>query len=238
MAIGIGGSTPEQELSKLTNMTADVNAISLEEYQQRIAKAQQLMQEQNIEALYINAGTNLSYFTGTDWHSSERLVGALLPANGDLVYIAPWFEQNTLDGFMTVKAPVIGWHEHESPTQLVIDLLVKNNITQGTISVDESTAFFTADGFIQTAKKQGLSLEFVTSKAITAGCRAVKSTAELALLQRAKDMTMEVHKAVARILKPGITVAEVTSFIYQAHIKVGAEKGFSFCIVLFGGDTA
>jgi Xaa-Pro aminopeptidase len=238
MTIGIGGSTAEQELDKLSNMTVGIQPISLAEYQQRIAKAQQLMQEQNISALYINAGTNLSYFTGTDWYTSERLVGALLPVNGDLVYIAPWFEQNTLNDFMTVKAPVITWHEHQSPTELVIELLIKNNIMQGTIAVDESTAFFIADGLIQGAKKQDLSLNFVSSKAITSGCRAVKSSAEIALLQRAKEMTMEVHKAVAKILKSGITVEEVTDFINQAHIKVGAEKGFSFCIVLFGGDTA
>jgi Xaa-Pro dipeptidase len=238
MAIGIGGSTPEQELSKLTNMTADVSPISLEEYQQRIAKAQQLMREQNIAALYINAGTNLLYFTGTAWPASDRMVGALLPAQGDLVYIAPWFEQNTLDGYMKVKAPVMSWHEHESPFELFVSLLEQNNITQGTISVDESTAFFVVDGFIQSAKSKKLSLDFITSKPVTAGCRAIKSAAEIALLQRAKDMTMEVQKAVAKILKPGITVDEVTRFIYQAHVKVGAPKGFSFCIVLFGENTA
>ncbi len=62
MSIGIGGSTVEIELNKLTDMTTDVAPISLDEYQQRISKAQQLMREQNISALYLNAGTNLTYF--------------------------------------------------------------------------------------------------------------------------------------------------------------------------------
>ncbi|VAW45790.1 hypothetical protein MNBD_GAMMA02-930 [hydrothermal vent metagenome] len=33
------------------------------------------------DAMYIHAGTNLSYFTGTHWHPSERMVGALLTAD-------------------------------------------------------------------------------------------------------------------------------------------------------------
>ena len=238
MSIGIGGSTAEIELSKLTDMTTDITPISLDEYQQRIAKAQQLMREQNISALYLNAGTNLTYFTGTAWYASERLVGAILPAQGELVYIAPWFEVSTLSGFMQIKSEVASWHEHESPYQLVIDVLKKNNCAQGTIAIDESTAFFAVDGMMNAAKSQDIALTFTSSKSITATCRMIKSASELALLQRAKDMTMVVHRAVAKILNVGITTAQVTDFINKAHIKLGAPKGSSFCIVLFGQNTA
>ena len=238
MSIGIGGSTAELQLSKLSDMTADITPILLGEYQQRITKAQQLMRAQNISALYINAGTNLTYFTGTAWYASERLVGAILPAEGELVYIAPWFEVSTLSGFMQIEADVASWHEHESPYDLVINTLKKMSITQGTFAIDESTAFFAVDGMINAAKAQNLSLDFTSSKGITAGCRMIKSASEIALLQRAKDMTMVVHRAVAKILTVGISTAEVTAFINQAHIKLGAAKGSSFCIVLFGQDTA
>jgi Xaa-Pro dipeptidase len=238
MTLGIGGSTAEIELNKLTNMTADISPIDIAEYQQRIAKAQQLMREQNISALYLNAGTNLAYFTGTTWYASERLVGAILPAEGEVVYIAPWFEVSTLSGFMQVKAEVVSWHEHESPYELLIKTLQGMNIGQGTIAVDESTAFFAVDGMSNAAKGQNMAINFTSSKSITAGCRMIKSASEIALLQRAKDMTMAVHRAVAKILHVGISTAQVTEFINQAHIKLGAPKGSSFCIVLFGQDTA
>ena len=238
MSIGIGGSTAEIELNKLTDMTTDIAPISLAEYQARIAKAQQLMREQNISALYINAGTNLTYFTGTVWYASERLVGAILPAEGDLIYVAPWFEVSTLSGFMQIKSDVASWHEHECPYQLVIDVLKKSHCAQGTIAIDESTDFFAVDGMINAAKAENLTLSFTSSKSITAGCRMIKSASEIALLQRAKDMTMVVHRAVAKILTVGITTSQVTDFIYKAHVKLGAPKGSSFCIVLFGQDTA
>lgn len=235
---GIGGSTAEIELKKLVNMTTDIQAITLSEYQQRIERAQQLMKQHDIAALYIDAGTNLSYFTGTRWGSSERMVGAILPATGDLNYIAPWFEQSTLTEFMVVDAPVLSWHEHECPYQLTIKHLQSLNIVSGTIALDESCSFFLADGLIKQAKTSGLDLAFTTSKPITAGCRAIKSRSEIALLQRAKDMTMEVHKAAARILAPGMMTTDMVSFIHQAHIAVGAPAGSYFCIVLFGEATA
>ena len=62
MTIGIGGSDAATELEKLNNMTGDVQPISLNEFQARISKAQQLMKANNIDATYLDAGTNLYYF--------------------------------------------------------------------------------------------------------------------------------------------------------------------------------
>jgi Xaa-Pro dipeptidase len=42
------------------------------------------MKEHSIKAVYLNAGTNLYYFTGTLWSASERMVGALLFEDGTL----------------------------------------------------------------------------------------------------------------------------------------------------------
>ena len=69
-------------------------------------------------------------------------------------------------------------------------------------------------------------------------CRAQKSPAEIALMQQAKNMTLEVHRRTARILRPGISTAEVTRFIDLAHRSIGAPSGSSFCIVLFGTATS
>jgi Xaa-Pro dipeptidase len=234
MTIGVGGSTAAIELEKLTNMTLNVSAIGKDEYQQRIAKAQQLMKKNNIAATYINAGTNLYYFTGTRWYASERMVGAIIPQQGDIQYISPFFEVNTLTQYMSVSGDIHGWQEHESPYQLFIDVLSSIGITSGQIAIDESTAFFIANGI----DNQSDNFDLVDAKPITAGCRAQKSENELALLQQAKTMTMEVHKAVARILYEGISPQEVTSFINQAHIKVGIPAGSYFCIVLFGEDSS
>jgi len=234
MTIGVGGSTIEKELEKLSNMTANVTPISEAELRSRIKNAQQLMKEQGVDALYLNAGTNLYYFTGTRWYASERMVGAILPKEGEIKYISPYFEINTLNQYMTVKGEVLGWQEHESPYQLFANALAEMGIESGKIAIDESTSFFIADGI----KQASPNLILVDSKPITGALRGCKSDAEIELLQIAKDMTLEVHKAAARILRPGISTQEVTQFINEAHKKVGASAGSYFCIVLFGEDSS
>ncbi len=234
MTIGVGGSTAEIELEKLSNMSINAKSILLSEYQQRIANAQQIMKDNNIAAIYVNAGTNLAYFTGTRWYASERMVGAIIPQQGEIQYLAPYFEVDTLNQYMTVKGQVNGWQEHESPYQLLIDTLFAMKIEQGEIAFDESTAFFIVNGVAKLSKDY----QITDAKVVTAGCRAQKSMNEIALLQQAKTMTLEVHKAVARILRVGISTQEVEAFIDQAHKKVGAGAGSYFCIVLFGQDSS
>ncbi len=233
MTIGVGGSSAKTELELLSNMTDGVQPIAKEEYAQRITNASERLRDLGWSAIYLNAGTNLYYFTGTRWGGSERMVGALLTADGNLHYIAPHFEISTLKGYMLMQGEVHGWHEHESPYELFATLCSDLQLNSA-IGLDESTPFFIANGLAKACPDA----EFVDAKAVTAGCRMRKSDSEIALLQRAKDMTLEVHKAAAKILREGISTQEVTEFIHQAHLKVGAPKGSYFCIVLFGEDTA
>ncbi|RED23277.1 Xaa-Pro dipeptidase [Flavobacterium cutihirudinis] len=232
MTKGIGGSNAIAELEKIENRTQGVQAIPLEEYQERIKKAVELMKTLSVKALYLNAGTNLYYFTGTLWSASERMVGGILFDDGSLEYIAPKFEEGTFKKYMKVQSTINSWEEHESPYVLFGKLLEAKNVS-GQIAIDESAAYFLVDGIA----KANSSYDFITAQQITSACRMQKSKNEIAIIQRAKDITMEVQRAAARILKPGITVSEVTDFINKAHIKAGISSGSYFCIVLFADDT-
>lgn len=231
----IGGKTTEQALAELSDMTADVAVIQQAEYQARMAKAQAYMLENDIAAIYLNAGTNLSYFTGLRWYASERMVGAILPAQGKVVYIAPFFEIDSLHDFMLIPGDIRGWQEHESPYALFCQIIAElNDDKQISVGIDESTAFAMVDGIQQ----QQTNIRLINASEVTAHCRMHKSATEIALIQRAMDMTIEVHKAAASILRLGISTKEVEAFIHQAHKKVGAPNGSYFCIVLFGKATS
>ena len=232
--IGVGGSIIEVELAGLSDMTKNAKPIENQAYAKRLNKAQKIMQSEGISAVYINAGTNLYYFTGTRWHASERMVGAVIPVEGDVAYIAPAFEESTLLDFMEIKGKVYTWHEDESPYASFDTMIKDMGITGDVVGVDESTSYFIVDGL----QKEASGYRYINAKPVTAGCRMRKEPEELALMQCAKNMTLEVHKAAARILREGITTTEVETFIHEAHKKVGAHKGSYFCIVLFGEATA
>lgn len=232
--IGIGGSTIDQELKAIVPSAHLVEPIKKEEYQARIQKACALMKTKNIKVLYLNAGTNLYYFTGMKWNSSERMVGALLFQDGSLHFIAPEFEKGTILDFMLIEGEIHCWEEHESPYQLCMDILTSKSLIEGVIALDESTPFFIVDG-LEHCKGR---FDFINAKSITATCRMVKSDAEIAIMQQAMNITLEVQKAAARILRVGISAKEVTDFIHQAHIRYGIPSGSYFCIVLFGVDSS
>ncbi|HSG51083.1 MAG TPA: aminopeptidase P family N-terminal domain-containing protein, partial [Rheinheimera sp.] len=145
MAAGIGGATKEQALATLNDMTINAVPIQLTEYQQRMAKAVKLMAEQQLDVMLLNAGTNLRYFTGVDWYASERLVCALLFADGSLVYVVPHFEIGTIEPLMLIKGELLSWHEHEDPYALCASRISAFAGSNAKLALDESAQFFIAD---------------------------------------------------------------------------------------------
>ena len=123
MVQGVGGSTADQELAKISDMTSIVDPIKREEYISRITKASRLIKENDFKAVYLNAGTNLYYFTGTQWGRSERMAGAILTPDGSLHYISPGFEKETMKNFMVLQGDIHTWEEHENPYELFGEIL-------------------------------------------------------------------------------------------------------------------
>ncbi|WP_437437058.1 M24 family metallopeptidase [Pseudomonas aeruginosa] len=234
MTVGVGGSTPAQALERLRNMMDGAQPIGLASYRARIAAAQAWMGEHGIAAAYLHAGSNLRYFSGVQWHPSERLVGALLPAEGALEYLAPAFEEGTVRDFQVVDGAIHTWEEHQDPYRLLLDRLEALGVGErSTVALCPSLPF----GMFERLRQQAPGRNFVSAAPLIDQGRMRKSAEELALMQRAKDMTLEVQKAAASILREGISTTEVAEFIHQAHRKVGA-PGSTFCIVLFGAASA
>jgi Xaa-Pro dipeptidase len=233
MTIGVGGSTPEAELMWMNSMREGIVPIDDAERLRRVDKAQRLMREQGVQALYLDVSTNLFYFTGIRLRPSERLHGAIIPADGEIVYLSPAFEEPKTRELMHFGSDIRCWEEHEDPTALVIDTLRSLGHNAGVLALDPMTPFLTVDGL----RRAGNAFSLVNGAAITSPCRVLKTPAEIALIQRAMNITLEVHKAAARILHEGITTTEVLEFLQQAHVKLGATLTGSG-IVLFGEPTA
>jgi Xaa-Pro dipeptidase len=234
MTVGVGGSSAAHELAALSPPHEPLEPIGLAEREARISHAQQMMREQGVDALYLDASTSLFYFTGIRARQSERLHGAVIPAQGEVVYISPAFEEAKLRESVRVDGQIRTWKEHEAPTAVVVDTFSKLGIDKGTIAVDETTPFFIFDGLRGAAN----AYEFINGATVTSACRRIKSATELAQMQRAKDITLQVQRATAKILREGISTEEVQSFIAAAHRRLGVDGVLSFCIVLFGEATA
>jgi Xaa-Pro dipeptidase len=234
---GLSSCEPEKKqenssaLDSLTSLTKDIVPISVEERLHRIEKAQKLMEENKIDAIYLDGGTAMDYFTGIRWGNSERMMAAILPAKGEVKYVVPHFEEERLREMIKIGSDVRVWEEHESPYKVVAQIFSDFGIKTGRIGMEERVRFFLYDGI----RKEAPSLQYLSADAVTMNCRLFKSAAELSLMQKANDVTISAFKAVIPLLKVGMTQVEFAGLISQAHSKLGSSGG---ALVSFGESTA
>ncbi|HVS97501.1 MAG TPA: Xaa-Pro peptidase family protein [Puia sp.] len=210
-------------LDRLAPMTGDVVPITVEERQARIQKAQKLMMENKIDAVVLDAGTSMVYFTGIAWGASERPMLAIIPARGDVKYVSPAFEAERLRELIRIGSEVRVWEEDESPYKVAAGILRDDGIRTGTVGMEERVRFFIFDGI----RKEAAHLNYVSADPVTAGCRMIKSPAELALMQRANDITVAAYKACIALLHEGMTPAEFASTAEDAFSRLGVRGGLS-----------
>jgi Xaa-Pro dipeptidase len=229
-----GGQVPPA-IRALRPMTAGIVPITMDERKARLDKARRLMAERHIDAVLLEGGSSLFYFTGVRWGQSERPFVAVIPAKGELAWVCPGFEEARARELIT-SGPgandVRTWQEDESPYRLVAQILKDRGIATGTIGVEERLRFFIFNG----VKKEAPSLNYDSADPITAGCRMIKSPTEIALMQRANDMTIAAYKAGFATLKEGMTQDELRGNILAAYRAIGATGGV--VAVSFGKYTA
>lgn len=217
---------------ELQSMTTDVLPITLQERKARIAKAQGLMIEQKMEALVLDAGTSLKYFTGISWWPSERTMVAIIPARGEVKYVCPGFEEDRLRELIKIGTEVYAWQEDESPYKQIANVFKNAGIESGTIGIEERLRFFILDGI----RKEAPHLNFVSGDQISVPCRLIKSSAEIALMQKASDITVAAIKVGISQLKEGMSPSDLSSIIDKAHRQMGGDSGGALC--LFGEASA
>jgi Xaa-Pro dipeptidase len=207
--------------------------ISAEERRSRVQSLATLLQAQGLSALLLGSTTSLRYFTGLDWHPSERLTGALIHADGRVEYVCPRFELDKVGGLTTAEGAVPGdiltWEEEENPYALIAGRLP----SEGKLAVDELVATFVWLGLARAMGQERL----VDGGPLTVALRRIKSPAEIALLTRAKAITLEVQRRAHAWLKVGVLTSEVKRFVDAEHRALGGEGGSWFCLVSFGDDT-
>jgi len=216
------GKKPESGMEK---GLGEINPISLEERKSRVAKAQKLMGENHMEALILDSGTSLLYFTGISWWPSERTMVAIIPAHGEVKYICPGFEESRLRERIQIGNEVRAWQEDESPYALVAKTLKDMGIRSGSIGIEERVRFFIFDGI----RKEAPGLHFTSGDPITIPCRLIKSKAEIALMTQATEITTQAMKIGIAALHEGMAPHEFSAIVDRYHLDHGAEPDFSLC---------
>lgn len=214
---GASGNT----FPELSPMTEGIVPISDEERLGRIENAKRLMGENGIQAIYMEGGSSMFYFTGVRWGGSERMFAFVIPARGEVAWICPAFEKDRALELISFGNDIRTWEEHESPYRRVAQALNDRGIRTGKVGIEERTRFFLYDGL----RMEAPGLEYVSADPVTIGCRVIKSAHEIALMQKANDITIEAYKASIARLEAGMTRNDFSRISSAAHSALGASGG-------------
>ena len=198
---------------------------------QRLAKARELMRRNRLDAIVVEAGPSLDYFTGVQWWRSERLTAAVVPAEGDPIIVTPFFEKPSVAESLSIPAEIRTWNEDEEPLKLVADFLRGHGAKE--IGFEETNRFFILDRLGPLLPAGG---GVNTANPVVRGCRMIKSPAELALMQAANDIMLASLRYAGERPRAGMTSADIDAMIAAAQKKLGGD--YDGGLVLIGEASA
>ncbi|HET7219726.1 MAG TPA: Xaa-Pro peptidase family protein, partial [Vicinamibacterales bacterium] len=228
-----GESTPVPEsIRALKPLPGKAAPITDAERLARIEKARALMAQNGIGAIVLETGTSMTYFANVRWGLSERPFLLVIPQKGDLAYVCPGFEEERAREITTFTKDIRVWQEDEDWGATVASILKDRGVSTATIGVEERVRFFIADGIAEAAPAS----KVVLATPVTAGCRMIKSATEIALMQRANDITIEAFRAALATLHEGMTPNELGANIRAAFTALGGPGGSA--LIGFGEYSA
>jgi Xaa-Pro dipeptidase len=206
--------------------------ITSAERQERLAGAKALMKRHGIGAVLVESGPSLDYYTGVQWWRSERLTGAVIPAEGDPIIVTPFFERPSIAEMLSVPAEIRTWEEDEEPLKLVADFLKERKVAAQPVAFEETDRFF----LMERLKRQLPATQIVSANPVVRAQRMIKSPAELALMQAANDIMLASLRYAGERTREGMTPADIDTMIAAAQKKLGS--AYDGGLVLIGEASA
>ncbi|TPG12103.1 M24 family metallopeptidase [Sphingomonas oligophenolica] len=217
----------EPDLSALSDITRDAVPIGPAERAARLQHAQALMKTNGMAAIVVESGSSLVYFTGVRWSRSERLTAAVIPVEGEPCIVTPFFEEPSIRESLGVRADVRVWQEDENPLAVIAGFLKERKLAGRAVGIEETVRFFAFDGL----KRVLPDTPIVSANPVVRGCRMIKTAPEIALIQRATDVTIAAYHWTYPRVEAGMTGGEVGALMNAATRKLGGDPEFALALI-------
>ncbi len=208
----------------------DVPSITRQEFLDRQSILAAALDEAGVDAFIAEPSASSSYYANisASYDLSERPFLVILDKTGQFSYLAPKFELGRIAGLNMVfeNKKVIEWAEEESPYDVL-----KRDTTYKKVMLDEHVRFMIAAGV------QATGIEVVPMSQDIQSLRAVKTDAELAILQGINEFTLELVRSLQKCIKIKMTQETINTAAFNLFSHAGVGEGY-WAIVLFGEQAA
>ncbi|GIV61172.1 MAG: peptidase M24 [Rhodothermaceae bacterium] len=207
------------------------------DYPARHARLARALSDAGLDALALNPGPSLVYFTGLHFHLSERPVVALFSASGaSPVLVLPELEAQKASGVrfdlqtFTYTETLATWPAAFRRAADAAGLDGKQvGVEPRSLRVLE----------LRLLEQAAPNASFVSGEAAVAALRMQKDAAELALMREATAIAQRALQATLPTVRPGVTECEVAATLIQHLLREGSDGELPFQpIVAFGPNSA
>ncbi len=205
------------------------------DYTERLARLQAKMQADGAGLAVFGATDTMRYLTGWAEHGHERLVGLLVPAQGEAAFVVPAMNARQAQTNAAGIANVIGWSDETGWSGQVEALLTEWNLHGKPFAVlidDELLS-----GHLLKLQALEPQARFYSANETATALRQIKTADEIAAMDRAGRLIDTVCEEVALSLREGDTEEEVQERVHALLKRHSTKVSFN-PLICFGENTA
>ncbi|MCZ4259042.1 ectoine hydrolase DoeA [Sulfitobacter sp. G21635-S1] len=205
--------------------------FSRDEFNARIVKTRQAMQQRGLDLLIISDPSNMNWLTGYDGWSFYVHQCVVLGLEGEPIWYGRGQDANgALRTCFMDPANIIGYPDQyvqsteRHPMDYLSAQLADRKLAKGTIGVEMDNYWFSAAAFasLQTHLPDA---RFADATALVNWQRAVKSETELDYMRIAGRIVGRMHERIFDKVEPGIRKCDLVADIYDAGLRFDPEIG-------------
>ena len=201
----------------------------------RIETLQTKMIEKGLPLIAVPAGPDLSYFSGLDFHVSERPAVLLVPALGTPIFIYPEFEMTKVK---TCRIPLqpFSYSENRENWVPVFTQALQNlpgNIQK--VGVNSTQMRYLEMDLLHQAKPE---LHFVASDALFQSLRTRKDASEIESIRKAIHIAEEAFRELLNAIQPGRTEKEIAGELVINLLRLGSDPQLPFSPIVASGPNS
>jgi len=205
--------------------------FSRDEFNARIVKTRQAMQQRGLDVLIISDPSNMNWLTGYDGWSFYVHQCVVLGLQGEPIWYGRGQDANgALRTCFMDPANIIGYPDQyvqsteRHPMDYLSAQLADRKLAKGTIGVEMDNYWFSAAAFasLQTHLPDA---RFADATALVNWQRAVKSETELDYMRIAGRIVGRMHERIFDKVEPGIRKCDLVADIYDAGLRFDPEIG-------------
>lgn len=199
-------------------------------FEQRIKKAQQMMQQFNIDVLFVNNRENLIYFTGL---VQIECLALLIPREGEACAVTLWLDA----AYVQQESGITTYGYHFPRSSLVEKCIERIKAFGYTAPRLGFERYFVAFSVYDSLRKVFSEESFTNTSDLFYRLRSVKDAQELDLMRRAGTIVAIGMTAALQSVKAGIKEADVLAEAEYAMLKAGS-SGSPFRQQVVSGERA